>query len=68
MTTDKDPRVSLPGRPDPGPDPDDESAAPSPAAPGSSDAAVTQGAEAEADEPVENRFPDDEGGMHRESG
>lgn len=61
----KDPQVDRPGSPDPGPGTED-SAAPSSAAPGSSGAA--QGERDEADEPIENRFPDEEGGDHRESG
>lgn len=69
MTTedDKDPQVDRPGAPDPDPG-SNASAAPSSSAPGTSDAAEDQTTTEEADEPVENRFPDDDGGDHRESG
>lgn len=80
MTTDKDPQVEHPGRPDPAPGPDGSDA--------SSEGTKQQGRAAtrrgdrqsdagvkpeldtqnEADEPIENRFPDDVGGEHRESG
>jgi hypothetical protein len=65
MTTDKDPQVERPGTPDPGPG-TEASSAPSDSAP--SPSGRSQGARDEADEPIENRFPDDEGGEHRESG
>jgi hypothetical protein len=63
--TGKDPQVDRPGTPDPGPDGRDASS-PRASAPGSPGA--SQSAREEADEPIENRFPDDEGGEHRESG
>ena len=65
MTTDKDPQVHHPGRPDPAASSSDE-APQQPSDPGVKPELDTQN---EADEPVENRFPkDDDGGEHRESG
>ena len=77
MTTDKDPQVEHPGRPDPAPGPDasSEGTEGRPATRRGdgrqpSDAGVKPELDTqnEADEPIENRFPDDDGGEHRESG
>lgn len=69
MSTPLDPKVDLPGTPDPGPDPDETSAKPGPGAPDrKKDAGMSKGDAVEAEEPIDNRFPDVEGGDQRESG
>ena len=69
MSTPLDPEIDLPGTPDPRPDSDETSAKPGPGAPDrKQDAGMSKGEAAEADEPIENRFPDDDGGDQRESG
>ena len=66
MSKDKDPRIDHPGRPHPKPKerPDERS----PREGESDDAGVTEQAASEGDEPIENRFPDESSGEHRESG
>lgn len=67
MTT-NDPQVNRPGTPDPRPNSDESAAPTSDAARPEGGAGVTAGESDEADEPIENRFPEVEGGAQRESG